>query len=136
MAPTLGESGSYLLNRWVYHVRSPQRSDIVVIRDPSGGLIALNYESVIPLFGNLFFGLKRVRDMINRPVSALGWFRRKVSQVIDLKTIKTSDRPFRSYTRFWALFLAVMITGIGIAVTVASLATVAAPLGPGGQGAH
>ena len=35
MAPTLGEAESYLLNRWVYHVRAPRRSDVVVIRDPS-----------------------------------------------------------------------------------------------------
>jgi Zn-dependent protease with chaperone function len=105
----------------------------MVIHDPSGGLITLNYESAIPLFGNLFFGYKRVRAMVNQRVAAVGWFRRKVTQVIDLKTIKTSDRPFRSYTRFWALFLAVIITGIGIIATVASLATVVAPLG---QGAH
>ncbi len=108
----------------------------MVIHDPSGGLITLNYESAIPLFGNLFFGYKRVRDMINQPVAAVGWFRRKVSQVIDLKTIRTSDRPFRSYTRFWALFLAVIVTGIGIAATVMSLAAMTAPLGPGGQGAN
>ncbi len=34
MAPTLADSQHYLLNRWVFHVRSPQRSDVVVIRDP------------------------------------------------------------------------------------------------------
>jgi signal peptidase I len=35
MVPTLYDSQSYLLNRWIYHVRSPQHSDIVVLRDPS-----------------------------------------------------------------------------------------------------
>jgi signal peptidase I len=34
MVPTLHNSDHYLLNRWVYHFRTPQRSDIVVIRDP------------------------------------------------------------------------------------------------------
>ncbi len=34
MVPTLSNSPRYLLNRWVFHVRSPQRGDIVVIRDP------------------------------------------------------------------------------------------------------
>jgi len=34
MTPTLRNSGFYLLNRCVYLVRSPQPSDIVVIRDP------------------------------------------------------------------------------------------------------
>ncbi len=35
MAPTLENAGRYLLNRWVYLVREPQRADIVVIRDPA-----------------------------------------------------------------------------------------------------
>ncbi len=35
MAPTLSNHEHYLLNRWVFHVRSPRRGDIVVIRDPS-----------------------------------------------------------------------------------------------------
>ena len=34
MLPTLRDSQQYLLNRWVYHVRPPQRADVVVIRDP------------------------------------------------------------------------------------------------------
>ena len=35
MAPTLVDSERYLLNRWVYYVRSPQRDDLVVLRDPA-----------------------------------------------------------------------------------------------------
>lgn len=35
MVPTLSDSQYFLLNRWVYYVHAPQRSDIVVLRDPS-----------------------------------------------------------------------------------------------------
>ena len=35
MVPTLSDSEQYLLNRWVYHFRAPQPSDVVVLRDPS-----------------------------------------------------------------------------------------------------
>jgi signal peptidase I len=35
MRPTLHDSERLLLNRWIYHVRAPQRGDIVVLRDPS-----------------------------------------------------------------------------------------------------
>ena len=35
MVPTLQDSQSFLLNRWIYYVRSPKRADVVVIRDPS-----------------------------------------------------------------------------------------------------
>ena len=34
MMPTLHDSERCLLNRWVYHFRSPQAGDIVVLRDP------------------------------------------------------------------------------------------------------
>jgi signal peptidase I len=35
MVPTLYDSQHYLLNRWVYYVHAPRRSDVVVLRDPS-----------------------------------------------------------------------------------------------------
>jgi len=35
MVPTLSNSERYLLNRWVFHVRQPRRSEVVVLRDPS-----------------------------------------------------------------------------------------------------
>ena len=107
----------------------------LVVHDPSGGLITLNYESIIPFFGNLFFGYKRAQTIIGAQVAATGWFRRKITQFIDLKSIRTSDRPFRSYTRFRALALAVIITVIGIVTTVMMLAASIAPAGPAGQGA-
>jgi signal peptidase I len=34
MAPTLRDGEYYFLNRWVYLLQSPQRRDLVVIRDP------------------------------------------------------------------------------------------------------
>jgi signal peptidase I len=41
MVPTLHNSEHYLLNRWVYHFRTPQRSDVVVIRDPAAGCFSV-----------------------------------------------------------------------------------------------
>jgi signal peptidase I len=35
MVPSLYDSQHYLLNRWIYYVRPPRQSDIVVLRDPS-----------------------------------------------------------------------------------------------------
>jgi signal peptidase I len=41
MYPTLQDSQHYLLNRWVYLVRAPQRTDVVVIRDPLDNTFAV-----------------------------------------------------------------------------------------------
>jgi signal peptidase I len=35
MSPTLRNSEHYFLNRWAYVLRDPQRSDVVVLRDPT-----------------------------------------------------------------------------------------------------
>jgi Zn-dependent protease with chaperone function len=107
----------------------------MVIQDPSGGLITLNYESPIPLIGNLIFGYRRTRKMIGNDVQAVGWFRRNVSQIIDLFNVKTSEKSFGSYNRFKALFLSVLVTLIGIVVAFAVFAALAGSAGPGSQGA-
>jgi len=35
MAPTLQNSQRYLLNRWVFYLRSPRAAEVVVLRDPA-----------------------------------------------------------------------------------------------------
>jgi signal peptidase I len=41
MSPTLPDNSRYVLNRWVYHVRDPQPSEIVVLRDPEDNCFAI-----------------------------------------------------------------------------------------------
>lgn len=41
MSPTLGNSQHYLLDRWTYLIREPQKNDIVVIRDPEDNLYSV-----------------------------------------------------------------------------------------------
>ncbi len=37
MVPTLQDSESYILNKWVYRVRSPRAAEVVVLQDPWDG---------------------------------------------------------------------------------------------------
>ena len=53
MSPTLKDSQHYLLNRWLYLVRAPQHSDIVVIRDPIDDTFAV--KRIIGTSGDLVF---------------------------------------------------------------------------------
>lgn len=53
MAPTLLNTDHYLLNRWVYHFRSPKPAEIVVIRDPDTHGLAV--KRVIGRAGDLIF---------------------------------------------------------------------------------
>src|SRR3954466_3645053 len=53
MVPTLHNSEHYLLNRWVYHFRTPQHSDIIVIRDPAVGCFSV--KRIIGLPGDAIY---------------------------------------------------------------------------------
>jgi Zn-dependent protease with chaperone function len=107
----------------------------VVIHDPSGGLMTLNYESVIPLFGNLFFGYTKAKKLINQRIRGVGWFRRKVNQVVDLKTLETGTAKIKSFNRFRALFFGVIVVVVGFIATIITIASFAASVAPPGQSA-
>ena len=53
MAPSLRDTDHYILNRWIYHVRAPERQEIVVIRDPETQGLAV--KRVIAGAGDLVF---------------------------------------------------------------------------------
>jgi signal peptidase I len=71
MGPTLYDSQHCLLNRWIYRVRAPQRSDIVVLRDPSDNgfsvkrVVAMPGESVYLKDGDVYLnGCKLVEPYL------------------------------------------------------------------------
>lgn len=96
-------------------------SEDFMMQDTSGALIYLNYESPIPLLGNLFFGLKKVEGLIGEQGAANGWFRRGIGQILDLNTLNLPNNSINSYTRFWGVFGGALVAVIGIIVTVVSL---------------
>ena len=90
----------------------------VTMQDRSGCLIYLNYESLIPIFGNLFFGLGAAKKMIGQDSRAVGWFRRSTFQVIDLDKVEVLGQTIRSYTRFWGIILGLFFILLAVAVVV------------------
>jgi hypothetical protein len=84
------------------------------MRDRSECLIALNYESIIPVLGNFYFGLVKATKIIGQHVIASGWFRRSTYQVVDLDSLIANDQKIRSYTRFWGIILGLFIVCIGV----------------------
>ena len=49
MVPTLHDGDRFLLNRWAYQFRKPQRGDLVVIRDPGHSDFAVKRIVGVPL---------------------------------------------------------------------------------------
>ncbi len=75
----------------------------IKMQDRSGCLIYLNYESIIPLVGNIIFGLGNAARMIGKNCRAVGWFRRSTFQVVDLDIVEIDGDTIRSYTKFWGV---------------------------------
>jgi signal peptidase I len=73
MVPTLSDSDHYLLNRWIFRVRSPKHSEVVVLRDPSDNgfsvkrVIATAGESIYLKGGNVYVNGRRLDEPYLRP---------------------------------------------------------------------
>src|SRR5579859_3264430 len=94
-------------------------SEDVMIEDPGGGLMAINYESPFGGLGNWWFAIRRVGRLMQQPVQVIGWFRRGVSQQVDLKSMRTeSGDAVSSWTAFWGKAGGVLVFLVGLAVAV------------------
>ncbi len=73
MRPTLSDSEHYLLNRWVYYLRAPRHSDIVVLRDPSDNglsvkrVIATPGDSIYLRDGRVYVNGSRLKEAYLAP---------------------------------------------------------------------
>ena len=90
----------------------------VTMKDRSGGLVNLNYESLIPFFGNLFFAFGKARKSIGGDTVARGWFRRSVHQFVDLSDMEVDGQPIASWTRFWGICGGLVVAAVGLAAFV------------------
>ncbi len=68
MAPTLQNQDYYLLNRWIYHLREPERYEVVVIRDPTDmdfsvkRIVAKDGDTVSFKSGAVYVNGKKLRE--------------------------------------------------------------------------
>lgn len=83
-------------------------SEDVMLQD-STGLSYLDYNSAFGGIGNLFFSLKKVKQLIGQQVTAEGWFFRGVGQAVVLKQIATQDKKIKSHPRLWMTISIIVI---------------------------
>ncbi len=55
------------------------------------GLMHVDYESLIPFFGNLLFGLRTIKKYIGNKVRVIGWYRRGPSPYFEIKMIESAE---------------------------------------------
>src|SRR6202163_1558793 len=75
MEPTLQDTQHYLLNRWIYSVRSPHRADIVVLRDPADNgfsvkrVVAVAGDSLYLKDGDVYLNGRKIKETYLSPGS-------------------------------------------------------------------
>lgn len=83
-------------------------SEDVMLQD-STGLMYLDYQSGIPLIGNILFAWKKVQLLLGKNTRAQGWFFRSNAQYIALANLEVEGKVFKSYNRFWNYVWVVLI---------------------------
>ncbi|HVN65291.1 MAG TPA: M48 family metalloprotease [Methanomicrobiales archaeon] len=90
-------------------------SEDMMMQD-STGLMFVNYESWLPFFGNLFFGLKKVPQLVNREAAISGWFLRGVSPMLGLGSLETGSEKIRGYVKLGGLIGGTILAVVGILI--------------------
>lgn len=96
-------------------------SEDLMLQDTTG-LMYLDYESKIPIIGNLIFSLSKVKNLIDKSVRTNGWFFRWVWQRVVIDTVTEWEVTIKWGARFWWMIGGYLFLILGIAGFV--LATV------------
>ena len=86
----------------------------MTLQDGSSSIINLNYLSIFGPIGNFFFGWLKVESLIPRGATVTGWFRRSVSQIIDLKEMSVNHQRIASYPHIWGYLLGIIVMVLGV----------------------
>lgn len=95
----------------------------MIFQDKSG-FVYLNYESGIPLFGNLFFAWKKLKTLLMKPADITGWFLRGATHHVELYRFNSGGKVIKSYARFWyvaglvvtIIFLLIIVFGLAFVI--------------------
>jgi Zn-dependent protease with chaperone function len=88
-------------------------SEDMMFQDKTG-LIYLDYQSKIPLIGNLIFSLTKVKALIDTSVKATGWFFRGVSSNIVIDELTGWTDVVKWWAKFWGMIGGLICTWIGV----------------------
>lgn len=87
-------------------------SEDLVMQDKTG-LMYLDFQHIIPLFGDLFFGFFKVPELIGKKARISGWFRRGMSSVVGLREMETT-KLYRSHVKTWGIVFGILFLLVGI----------------------
>jgi Zn-dependent protease with chaperone function len=84
--------------------------------EDAGGLLYLQYESWLPVLGNLLFATRRVPELVGESVTVQGWFLRGHSPRAALRTLRTDEETIGSYVHVAAMLGSALLAAVGLVV--------------------
>jgi hypothetical protein len=78
----------------------------------------LNYESWLPILGNLLFGLAKVPKLIDKRAKISGWFLRGSYQWIGLRILETADEKIHGFVKWGGLIGGSFFLLIGLLIFI------------------
>ncbi len=92
-------------------------SEDMLLRDDTG-LIYLNYESWLPVIGNLLFSIGKVDELLDQPAQIDGWYLRGTRARLGLKHLHTDQEDIRGFVRLGSIIGAALLTLIGAGIAL------------------
>lgn len=87
-------------------------SEDMMFQDKTG-LIYLDYQSKIPLIGNLIFSLTKVKNLIDKPVKTSGWFFRSIGSNMVIDRVTEGANEIKGGAKFWGMVGGMIFTFVG-----------------------
>lgn len=78
------------------------------------GLMYLRYKSIIPFFGDLWFGWRRAKKLIDEDAEIEGWFLRGTSPWTGLKKIWTRSEEISSWMRIHGIVIGLILLFLAV----------------------
>ncbi|HDD46370.1 MAG TPA: peptidase M48 [Candidatus Aenigmarchaeota archaeon] len=95
-------------------------SEDMMLQDNTG-LIYLNYESLLPFLGNLFFAWKKVDKLVGREVKVKGWFIRGMRPLLEMKELEHKEGIIKGRVRAIGMLSGGIFLILGIAMLITFL---------------
>src|SRR4029077_15636807 len=87
-------------------------SEDMMLQDKTG-LMYLDYQSGVPIIGNIIFAWKKVRTLFGQPMNIRGWFFRSNYQYVVLDDVRVASTQFHSYSKFWNVAIGLLVALFG-----------------------
>jgi hypothetical protein len=85
------------------------------------GMIFLDFTHVFGFLGNIFFALKKVKNLFQVPSQAYGWFYRGMGAHMSLQRLTTEKETIKSHPVAWSLVAPILLIGVSLMWFFASI---------------